>query len=92
MVALRKMEILCAVLFVILSYILFLGISEGFFSHVCLPNSTLHCGITLLIICFVFETMNYFNYYYFVSLKCQSCFFKKYTENKIIILFLKCII
>ena len=79
-VVLRKMEILCAVLFALFSLSLFLGISEGFFSHVCLPDSTLQCGITPLIICFGFKIKNYFNYYSFISLKYQSCFFK-YTEN-----------
>ena len=53
-------------------------------SHVCLPNSTLQCGITPLIICSDFKIKNYFNYYSFISLKYQSRFFKKYTETKII--------
>ena len=55
------MEILCAVLFALISYFLFLGISEGFFPHVYLPNSTLNCGITSLIICFDFKIKNYCN-------------------------------
>ena len=57
------MEILCAVLFALFSYILFLGISEGFFSHLRSPNSTLNSGITSLIIFFNFEIKNCFNYY-----------------------------
>ena len=65
------MEILCPVLFVLFSFFLVLRISEEFFSHVCLPNSTLHCGITPLIICFDFKIKNYFNCYFFISLKCQ---------------------
>ena len=47
-VLLRKIENLCAILFASFSLFLFLGISEGFFSHVCLPNSTLHCGSMIL--------------------------------------------
>ena len=91
-VVLRKMEILCAILFALFSLSLFLGISESFFSHVCLHNSTLQCAITPLIICFDFKIKNYFNYSSFISLKYQGCFFKKCTETKIIILFLKFII
>ena len=86
------MEILCSVLFALFSCFLFLGISEGFFSHIYLPNSNLHYGITPLIIGFDFKIKNYFNYHSFISLKCQICFFKKNNENKITILFLKCII
>ena len=69
MVVLRKIEILCVALFALFSYFLFLGIFEGFFSHECLPNSSLDCSITPLIICFDFEIMNYFNYFSVFCLK-----------------------
>ena len=68
------MEILCDVLFALFSYSLFLGMSKGVFSHVCLPNSALNCGITSLKFCFDFKIKNYFNYHYFISVKCQRCF------------------
>ena len=64
-VVLPKIVVLCAVLFVLFSYISFLGIREGFFSHVCLPTSALHCGITHLINCFDFKIKNHFDYYSF---------------------------
>ena len=43
--------ILFAMSFTLFSYFLFWEI-WGVFSHVCLPNYTLHCGFTPLVICF----------------------------------------